>query len=298
MNNKDVYSRLAHSLINLRAVPNSNRDVWKRVSDGELIRLASCWVISRELFAGLKMHHRRWVTAFAHGCNTNQAVLAGRSAARILGMWVITRGDEPVELILPSGHLPAKKKWPKGTIYRRSTLDGDEIRQIGPVRTTHPIRTALDIARLHGFREGLVACDDLLRRGYTKQELRRELAQMGKRKGSHTAKRCIAAATRRSDSPFESYARALLIEAGIGGYTLQKQIGKARVDMCFENRLIIEIDGEENYNTNDTIIRERHREKQLTNQGFRVLRYHPQDLLADPDAFIDQVLHELTHAAA
>ncbi|WP_018296894.1 endonuclease domain-containing protein [Corynebacterium lubricantis] len=296
-------AEITASLINLRTIKNSQSNIWRQVHNRELVRLAPSWAIPAAMLNKLPLYQRRWITAYAHGRNAYRAVLAGKSAARMQGMWVINRKTELVELMLPSGNLPAPKLWPQGAHYRRGALALEEISQINGVRVTHVIRTAIDIARCHGFCEGVVAFDYLLKRGLTKAQLEEHVSAMGKNHNLKVAREAIAAATSSSGSPMESYARALLVRAGITVFSLQKQIGPYYVDFHFPPALIVEIDGFEKYDgsthgpTDAAIFKEREREKYLTNLGFRVLRYSSNDLLNQPDRFIEQVRSELAKHA-
>ncbi len=84
------------------------------------------------------------------------------------------------------------------------------------VRTTGLARTALDLAREHGFVHGVVACDAALDRGVSLAELEAELALMTYWPGVTRARAALAAADGGAESPGESLTRLLLLELGLG----------------------------------------------------------------------------------
>ncbi|QYH19458.1 hypothetical protein JKI95_10285 [Corynebacterium aquatimens] len=114
----------------------------------------------------LKPHEREFLRCYAASAITHKAVLVGRSAARIAGMWVLEHKDEVVELALPSGKPPAKSSWPEGIVCRRVPVPAGDIvtaGKHGELRYTRGARTAIDVARFHTQRDGVVAFDSLFR---------------------------------------------------------------------------------------------------------------------------------------
>jgi predicted transcriptional regulator of viral defense system len=77
-------------------------------------------------------------------------------------------------------------------------------------------RTAVDLAREHGFPAGVAACDAVLRAGATRDDLRRALVPMRSWRGVRAAKTAVAFADPRAESLAESLARILVAELGIG----------------------------------------------------------------------------------
>lgn len=243
-----------------------------------------------QLWQALPGHERRLLLACAAGRNNTKTVLIGRSAARVAGMWVVALTEEKVEVTMPGAKVgPSVRKNPGYKAYHfnlheRETYDADGY------RATRMIRTAIDIARLHGFAEGLIACDWLLRVGGDKADIEREIRRMGRFKGAGTVRRCLRHATALSESPFESLARALLIEAGLDPRP-QWRVGRYRADLALDGWLLIEIDGDGKYgsDTAETIKRENDRKKRIENQGYRIMRYRPVELLNNPATFVEEV---------
>jgi len=77
-------------------------------------------------------------------------------------------------------------------------------------------RTAVDIARERGTKDGLVACDSAMRMGVTRGELQIAVEPMEDWPGSRAARLCVKLADPDADNVHESLGRELVYEAGIG----------------------------------------------------------------------------------
>ena len=273
----------------------------KRKSDERMVAVSASRAMCAEMYATLSSHERRWLRAAAVAQSHPKAVVTGRAAARLTNMWVVATSEETVELMLPSGGVPQRSRWSEGVSYHRGALAPHEIGYIeayGGFAVTMPIRTAIDIATRHGFAEGLVAFDWLLAsRKVTRGELEATVDAMRGKKGVAVVRKALAHAVANSQSPYESYARALLICAGLAPST-QAPIGPYLVDLLI-GRVVIEVDGEVKYDDAtyrplaETLRREREREVQIQNSGYVVRRVKPADLLRDPDGFVAGVMAAL-----
>ena len=240
----------------------------------------------------LRYHERQWLRVEAAAMVSNAAVLVGRSAARKLGMWVISRGEEPVEVALPSRSVSQSRAQSGRYAFRFSKLRRDEQLVYEGHCLSTPIRTFIDIARYHGFVEGLIAADYLLRRGIERHAIEKEIRRMGRAKGIGVARRCLEHAIPNSDSAYESLARGLLIEAGIGPVVAQAQIERYFADLLVQGWLIIEIDGEIKYERDDAgevWKKEFSRQKRIGNKGYVILRFESKLLREQPHVFIAEV---------
>jgi len=260
--------------------------------DGDFVELDPVIWFPADEWAGLAYHEKQWLRVEAAAMTSASAVLVGRSAARKLGMWVISAGEERVEVALPSRGSSKERRESGRYKFHHSSLRVDEQLVYEGHRVTNPIRTFIDIARHHGFVEGLIAADYLLRRGKNRSDIERAIRRMGRAKGIAVARRCLAHAIDNSDSPYESLARALLIEAGIGPVVAQAQIERYFADLLVKGWLIIEIDGEIKYegeDVDDVLRAERHRQKRIGNKGYVFLRFSPSFLRKHPEKFIAEV---------
>lgn len=275
-------------IVDLRRLSHAQADT---LDDGHR-RIVPSIVFPKDVWKTLAYHERRWLEVEAAAMTSRGAVLVSRSAARKHGMWVIALGSEPVELALRSrSKSPSRGKRSK-IVYRRSQLVDSEIEEVDGHPTTTPFRTFADIARYHSFIEGLIAVDYLRRNGYTLEELRCGIIRLGRLKGIATVRECVNHSVDNSDSAYESFARALLIQAGIGPITTQFKIDGYFADILIDNWLIIEIDGDVKYEGPDAeTVRQRefNRQKRIGNKGYVFLRFSPDFIRENPDEFIAQV---------
>ncbi|WP_257159671.1 hypothetical protein [Corynebacterium cystitidis] len=259
----------------------------------KLVKVSTQWALPSFVVEGMPWYQRRWATAVAHGRSGTSRVLMGRSAGRVLGMWVIgTWPNEVVEIATPNMSPPPKHKWAPGAVQRKAQLAQGDVVVKHDVRVTSPVRTAVDIARLHGFREGLVALDWLLRSTkYSKQNVAACINSLGRAKGINTARRCLKYAVDTSESPYESFARAILIEAGLVLRTQEWVLGGVRTDLFTDPSVCVEVDGDGKYKDTPglTIQEERARERRMLNAGFAVVRTTPKELHQVPAKFVDDV---------
>jgi len=71
----------------------------------------------------------------------------------------------------------------------------------------------------------------------------------------------------------------------------QQPVGKYVVDfICFEKKLIIEVDGGEHFESD----RDEIRDEWVQNQGYKVLRFWNNDVLKNPDGVIHMLIEEIT----
>ena len=293
---------LLGGLVDTRRANYGDRRLLEQLRHGELIALSRRRAARRQMLAELTYRERKWLRAAAVGLDTQTAVLTGRSAARMLDMWVVATTPEHVELTLPSGFTPPKSECAEGTKFYRGKLAADEIfhyPELPGIEFTGPVRTEFDIAIRHGFAEGLVAFDWLLAsRRATRAELKQEIALMRGKKGVAVLREVLQYAAHSSQSPFESYARALLIQAGLTQVVAQMPVGPYRGDLGL-GMLIVEVDGEEKYDgvtyapLDETLRKERRREVYIQNRGYTVRRVEAMELLRDPAGFVAMVREAL-----
>lgn len=266
---------------------------------GELVLLTKKKAVSRQYYTALATYQQRILRIIAIGQSVRRSILLGHAAASVLGMWT-ANPNNVIGLSTPSGKHPKKENWPHGCEYRKRTLDPRVIEVVMGIHVTDPLETWLEIAREQGFVGALVAADWLLRNGYTRKHLHTRLQQSGRFVGIKHARKSLECATYGPESPWESYARALLIEAGIIDVRTQFRIGKFEVDLLIADWLVIEIDGDMKYAENATraIIAERKREKWIRNQGYEILRYSPTDLIREPQRFLREIRAALLRKAA
>ena len=260
---------------------------------GELTQIAPWVAVPTATWRQWVRHKQQFAKVVAAGWSTHRAVLISKSAARLWGMWVISREGEEVELAVPSGSVPPRSLTAKGYRYRRVKSLQDSMVSIAGVRATNPARTCLEIARLHGFPDGLVATDSALRQhDVTTYDLREELAKMRRTRGQAAMRKVIEHAYGGSESPYESYLRALIIER-FPQVKIEPQkplLGKYRADLCLDGWLVLEVDGDAKYDgtygeTPAHVVKQQiKRQRALENRGYVVLRFGSSEVKAAVEA--------------
>jgi hypothetical protein len=145
----------------------------------------------------------------------------------------------------------------------------------------------VDIARTRPFAFAVVTADAAMTRGCSRPELEEALGQCFRFPGTRSARRVLAFADERSESPLESLGRARFDEEGLPPPDLQVELGTAhrgiRVDHLFrEQRTVGEADGLGKYDDIAVLRDEKQREDVLRELGFEVVRYVWDDALRRP----------------
>lgn len=94
------------------------------------------------------------------------------------------------------------------TEQQRRVIDGRPVLDLA--------RTAVDIARERGVKDGLVACDAAMRMGVTRSALEVATDPMVHWPGSRAARTCVKLADPNAENAHESLGRELIYEAGLG----------------------------------------------------------------------------------
>jgi len=278
-------SELIGQLVDMRRIPAHDTETRTRLVDGELYRLTKSLYFDRESWGGLKPYEQDFLRCYAASSQSTKAVLVGKSAARLCGVWTIRRTNEPVTLADPDGRPTSRKgKW-TGYEYRYMTVPESDIVRDGAQRFTNAVRTAIDIAREHGVDEGIVAIDSVLS-GHDERtaqalidEFSRTIERMTGMRGIAKARTALARANRFSESPYESLLRTVFERYDVP-FHQQAQIGRYRVDFLVGENLVVEVDGDAKYLEDpvETEGRQRIREDWLREQGYEVLRVYPSQI--------------------
>lgn len=146
-------------------------------------------------------------------------VLAGLTAARLLGLWLPDpRADEPIEVILRgTGHIPRELS---GTVRaevrgRRRMLRPTEVVLHRGLPMTCAARTWVDVAERLSMADLVSAGDSVLRGAATRRELELYVDDARRRRGVIAARRALEWLDPRSASRPESHLRFNLVEAGL-----------------------------------------------------------------------------------
>ncbi|MEO9222339.1 MAG: DUF559 domain-containing protein, partial [Mycobacteriaceae bacterium] len=119
------------------------------------------------------------------------------------------------------------------------------------------------------------------------------------RYGAQRAAPLLTVAADRAGSHAERVLLRLLREAGITGWRPNHPVLRYRVDVAFPaERLAVEVDGWAWHHDVDRFGHDRRRQNELTNAGWRVLRFTWEQLTEEPATVIRQIRHELARTSA
>lgn len=285
-------------LIYLRTLPQHD-PTWEKLATGDLVRVTTWFAYPAEQYKLLPPFRRKVVDIIAVARGTSKAVVAGKSAGRLLGLWVLPPQHEPITLVRESKSLPTKAAQDPRVQYRKMWLPKEHIVNIHGVRSTNVARTCVDIARLLSLEEGIMAMDSALERKLvTHEELKEMVLKLSRAKGIARARIAVQHASALAESAYESYARGILVAEDLGRKIVAQYAfaNGYRVDLCIDDAVVIEVDGHSKYDGTtfgkpvDEVLRaERQREKHIQNLGFVVLRYSPRELLCERQRVISEV---------
>lgn len=214
---------------------------------------------------------------------------AGVAAARLHGLDIALRGRPEVIVPVP----PVDTERVEAQV-RRVQLDRREIVWRGGFPVTSALRTCFDLAARLPLVEAVVALDQALATQLI------ELAALDAYVRAHAgangvvqARRAVALAEPRSESPMETRLRLLLVLGGLPRPAAQVELrtpgGRfaARVDLYYpEPRVALEYDGE---NHRDRMVDDNRRQNGIQDLGIRVLRYTGPDLRDRSQAVVGEV---------
>lgn len=199
------------------------------------------------------------------------ATVSHRSAAMLKG-WSVTTAPRRPELVVPRNReLPAPAR--RGVDLRWRDVPPDDVVD----RMTSDLRTVVDCARDLPMTESLAVADSALRSGaVTPDELRDAVCALP-RPGRSRARTVLLQATELAANPFESAARALVLEAvgplfvpqvplSVAGETVHPDL------VCESLRIVIEMDSHEFHTQKHQIVRDCWRYTELQLAGWLVIR--------------------------
>lgn len=261
---------------------------WTRLLRDVYVHLPAAAVVGRICRA-----QAAWLAAPQGG------VISGRSAAWMLGVDVLRRPDEPIEVTIGRDD-PMRPR--RGVVIRRALVPDSDIDAIERIFHTNLYRTLFDLARRRrpgserDFVEAVVAFDAITHLSPVTEEtfLAYVSAHRGWR-GVRLAPETVRHSDRRAESPMESRLRMLLVLAGLPCPHVQHEIrvgdGRCRIDLAYpEELLAIEYDGRAHRDRWQADVR---RQTLLADLGWRFLRYTAKDYYEHPDRIIGQVTRAL-----
>lgn len=182
-------------------------------------------------------------------------------------------------------------------------IDG-VVQMLDGIPVTSPARTIIDVTRTSGLESGVCAADQAIRRGLcTRSDLQNQADAARGRTGVARARALPERTSGLAESVLETLIRLILVLAGLPEPELQVRLAvrsgkRFRVDFYWRQwRLIGEADGFGKYGTDPEEIRknwvaERHRQAQLEEAGYVVIRWTWADL-RDPGRIVRRVREEM-----
>jgi hypothetical protein len=149
----------------------------------------------------------------AHLAMATDHLMSHDSAARALGIPML----KPVhELSHITRYGVGGSRTERGVKHHLTRLGLLGTTEVNGMPVTSPARTAVDLAREHGYETGVVACDRFLQTGGVRADLLAVLGTMRCWPGSTQVRAAISLADPGAETPGETLLRLLLIELGIG----------------------------------------------------------------------------------
>lgn len=215
-------------------------------------------------------------------------VLSHDSACHLLGLPVL-RAERPLVHLTRPGWTNAWTEY--GIRHHLAGFEQHQVVEVDGVRALDLARTAVDMAREHGLKAGVVACDAAMRKGVTTRDLEAAYARMTSWPGIRSARTAVDLADPGAESPLESLARELVIEAGIGIpdtqfpvkttrglYWADLQVGNHVVEADGEVKLRALADGGVADDPRRSLHEEKLRERALADRGLVVTRVVWEDI--------------------
>ncbi|MGY1725220.1 DUF559 domain-containing protein [Blastococcus sp. SYSU DS0533] len=220
------------------------------------------------------------------------AVISHLTAARLWGLQVpLVPEDQPVHLTVARN---VRRRHRRDRRLHFSDVPGAQTRRRHGVVLTSPSRTWIDLAAVVPPAALLAVTDQMLARGFPRDEFPAILRRSAGRRGVTTARRAAACADPLAGSPMESVLRWSILEAGLPRPVLQHVVRDAgrflgRVDLAWpDRRVIVEFDGDV-HRDRRVFVEDVRRQNGLVLAGWIVLRFTSADLLGHPDRVLGAI---------
>lgn len=207
-------------------------------------------------------------------------VICDRSAAWLHGIDALTYAEHgaapPVEVCALRGNAPCERK---GIDGRTRDLAAHDIMEIGRIRVTTPLRTALDLGCILERRDALATLDAFRRdHGLTVSALTMGSYRFRRRRGVVQLRELIPLSDARPESSRESWTRLAIIDAGLPApepqvWVIVDGVPTYRLDLAYAHRRIaVEYDGfDAHQRTAEQIAHDEERRDWLRRNGWTVI---------------------------
>jgi hypothetical protein len=184
-------------------------------------------------------------------------------------------GDLPLDVFVLRGRKRVTRQETRGG--ERDLQPRDWV-ELGGVKVTTPLRTALDLACRLGRYPGIAAVDALARmHALPRDHMQRELLRFRRRRGVVQARELVHLVDARSESTGESMTRLVIHDEGLEPPEPQvwvdgEQGTRIRLDLAYPSLMIaVEYDGEEFHSSDGDRENDRRRRTWLEKQGWVVI---------------------------
>jgi Protein of unknown function (DUF559) len=237
-------------------------------------------------------------------CLAGPAVASHRSSA---ALWHFVDCSETVVDVTALRH---RRRHSVGVVWHESRhLGPADVTELDGIPVTRPLRTLLDLGLVVGADRLEELLDDGMRRGwFSLTAVWRQWEQLGglRRPGADVVMSVLerkVAGQRPPGSILETRFLQVLRRAGLRSPVPQYEINDdgdfvARVDFAYpELAVVIELDGEERHSGRSSRMHDARRERRLVALGFRVLRFHWEDVNSNPDAVVRDITNLIRRPA-
>jgi hypothetical protein len=225
----------------------------------------------------------------------SDSVASHQSAARIHGIDLLRSVQEGVVTLTRPPSRRTGQPSSAGIIFQTAALPPDQVTKLWGALVTTPARTVVDLARTLPYVDGVVLADSALHlRLTTKPELLRVAGCCAQWPGLSEARRVIAFADGRAESPLESCARVTFDTAGLEPPELQVTIrGDGfvyRGDFYWaRHRTIVEADGMAKYEDPSRARDQIRRDRLLRDAGYKLVHFTWRELFDTPELVITRI---------
>lgn len=178
-------------------------------------------------------------------------VMSHDSAALEHGLQILAARPELIHVTRPR---VLGTRTEHGVKHHKAVFAPEQRMVVNGIAVLDPARTAVDIAREHGFTHGAVACDSAMRTGVTRRDLELAVEPMSCWPGVTMVREAIWFADPRAESVAETLGRILVTELGLGEVECQFEVviaGRRYFCDLRVGRHVFEIDGRIKYRSTD-----------------------------------------------
>lgn len=250
------------------------RHLTAAVRAGRVVRLLRGVYVRCDVEPSVLLRARAAVLVVNRSC-----IICDRSAAWIWGVdaFEYAELDRPPDLEVCSlrGHDTTDRVGIHGHSRELQPLDWVEI---GDVKVTTPVRTAMDLGCLLHRPRALGAMDALMRlHGFTIAEMQSQLPRYFRRRGVLQLRELVPLVDGRSESQGESWARFEIKDHGLPAaepnvWVLMDGVPRFRLDLAYRHaRICVEYDGEEFHTSAEDRASDEARRRWLRAHGWYVI---------------------------